>query len=391
MNRKPFERGKGMMKAGDILQNSMGLTVEANHPPLKPTATDNAQLHLWQNLLCNTEEERQDLANAIEDWDIIPKYSISRAAMKAARDSGGDLENFTFSFQSERNTYNCTIYPARVEDLDGVKKSFFPSANEEILEDVLRKMALEQQAGFFDKPNFLSGVVFSQHRLREELAKCEHTRSYQEILLSFDIMTKCIMDIAWKDERGNTGFIRSAFVPSLATVNKSRLKDDPKAKWVAHFHPFVTGSIDNITYRQYNWRLGMKLKTPLARWLQKYIAIKYTFANSANPFEMHYQTVKEKSLLFTEYTRERNGIAALVDALTELKNQGILSSFDRRDVKGPRNKIQDVVFTIWPSFDFVKEVKAANRRQRDALQTMNAVGSSSGSRQIPVGRGGGSR
>lgn len=203
-------------------------------------------------------------------------------------------------------------------------------------------------------------------------------------------MTKCIIDIAWTDEKGKDGFVRSAFLPSLATVNKSRLKNDPKAKWVAHFHPFVTGSIADITYRQYNWRLGMKMKTPLARWLQKYIVQKYTFASSLNPFELHYQTVKEKSLLFTEYTRERNGITALVDALTELKDNGILSSFDRKDVKGPRNKILDVVFTIWPSFEFVKEVKAANKRQRDALQTLKAVGSGSGSRQITGGQGGGS-
>jgi hypothetical protein len=74
-----------------------------------------------------------------------------------------------------------------------------------------------------------------------------------------------------------------------------------------------------------------------------------------------------------------------------LKDKGILSSFERRNVTGPRKKILDVVFTIWPSFEFVKEVKAANRRQKDAVQTLNSVGHSSGSAEISVGRGSGSR
>jgi len=29
---------------------------------------------------------------------------------------------------------------------------------------------------------------------------------------------------------------------------------------------------------------------------------------------------------------------------------------------GPRKKLLDVVFKIWPSLDFIKEAKAANKR-----------------------------
>jgi hypothetical protein len=41
----------------------------------------------------------------------------------------------------------------------------------------LRKLAIEQQAGYFDKPHFRSGVVFSLPALREELKKHGHARS----------------------------------------------------------------------------------------------------------------------------------------------------------------------------------------------------------------------
>src|SRR5215213_9920350 len=35
-----------------------------------------------------------------------------------------------------------------------------------------------------------------------------------------------------------------------------------------------------------------------------------------------------------------------------------LSSYERRDLTGPRKKLLDVVFKIWPSTAFVREVKA---------------------------------
>ena len=75
----------------------------------------------------------------------------------------------------------------------------------------------------------------------------------------------------------------------------------------------------------------------------------------------------------------------------DLKQKGILHRFERNDVTGPRKKLLDVVFSIWPSFDFVKEVKAANKRQSNGAQGPSQVGTSGGWRPNSVGRGGGFR
>jgi hypothetical protein len=69
----------------------------------------------------------------------------------------------------------------------------------------------------------------------------------------------------------------------------------------------------------------------------------------------------------------------------------VLNRFQRKNVTGPRKKLLDVVYTIWPSFDFVKEVKAANKRQNDAVQKVAPVGFNGGLRRNAVGTGGGSR
>ena len=163
---------KGMKKAAEILQdlgmergNELSKTPD---PPVIPTEPEfqNPQLSLFQEFLYNRGEERENLSNAIDLWDSVPRYSVSRAMMTKSREKAKFLENHTAVFQYRSRTYACTIQPARVTDLDGEPKDFYPSANEEIVEDALRKLAADQQAGYFDKPNYRSGVVFSLYALQ---------------------------------------------------------------------------------------------------------------------------------------------------------------------------------------------------------------------------------
>lgn len=364
---------KGMVRVGALVQNflpdnvpSAPVETQNVHPPLKPTEFQNRQLHLFQDMLCNTEEERERLSNAIDLWDSIPRYAVSRQTMARVREKDRFLENHTAVFHYRDRDYAVTISPARVIDLDGQQRDYYPSTTEELVEDALRKIAIDQQAGFFDKPSFRSGVVFTIYALREELAKHGHTRSYQEIVLALNILSKSIIEIR---EMGKDEFIAvSPYLPALIAVSHNRLKNDPKSKWAAQFHPFVTESIDKATYRQFNYMLMMSHEGRLTRWLHKYLALKYTFADYTKPFRIHYATVKRDSGLLNEYTRERDAMDAVEKALSELKKKDMLSSFERGNVTGPRKKLLDAVFTVWPSFEFIKEVKAANKRQQLAQQ-----------------------
>ena len=362
------DRG-GLVRAGDILQNklsSLTPSQETFHSPAIPTEFENVQLSLFQNFLCNTDEERARFSNAIDLWDSVPRYSVSRQAMNKARESGRFLENYTAEFQYRGHRYACTISPARVVDLNGDQRDFYPSANEELVEDALRKLAADQLAGFFDKSNYRSGVVFSMYALREELSRRGHARSYQEVNLALEILSKSIIEIRAHGEGKGEAMAISAYLPSLIAVSQKKLRDDPKAKWAAQFHPFVTGSIDQVTYRQFNYHRMMSHTTQLARWLHKQLVLKYTFAELSKPFDMRYSTIKRDSGLLGSYARERAAIEALQTAFQDLKKGEILSSYERTDITGPRKKLLDVVFKIWPSLAFVKEVKAANRRQATA-------------------------
>ena len=132
------KREQGLVKAGDtdfLKDGISGVTIAPKKiadPPVKPTEFENVQLNLFQNFLCNTEEERERFSNAIDLWDSVPRYSVSRQAMNKARENGRFLENHTATFQYRQRTYTCTISPARVADLDGNQRDFYPSANEEL-------------------------------------------------------------------------------------------------------------------------------------------------------------------------------------------------------------------------------------------------------------------
>ena len=128
--------------------------------------------------------------------------------------------------------------------------------------------------------------------------------------MALNILAKSIIEIRAAGEKGELLAI-SPYLPSLVAVSKNRLKDDPQAKWVVQFHPFVTRSIDQVTYRQFNYDLMMKHSTQLARWLHKQLVLKYTFAELSKPFDMRYSTIKRDSGLLNSYSRERAAIDAL--------------------------------------------------------------------------------
>jgi len=347
-------------------------------PPAEP-AFDNNQLNLFQTFLANNDDERDSLSNAIDLWDSVPRYSLSRQAMNKARVNGEFLRKHELTFQHRGEVYTRTVSPARITDDDGVDRDYYPSASEELIEDALRKLATEQQAGYFDKPNYRSGVTFTLHMLREELKRRGHSRSYQQIVQSLNILSNSVIEI--RPHREGEAKIVAPYFPALAAVSRAQLNKDPASRWIVQFHPLVTGAIDDLTYRQYNYRLMMSHKTQLARWLHKQLTLKYTFASYLHFFEMRFSTIKRDSGLLEEYGRNRDAVDTLNSAFKELEAQGVIAGFKRTDVNGPRGAILDSVFTVRPNGTFINETKASNRRQKDAEEV--AIGRGSQPSSLP--------
>jgi hypothetical protein len=177
-----------------------------------------------------------------------------------------------------------------------------------------------------------------------------------------------VIELCAADGNNCEAFTRSAYFPSLTAVSRKKLIDDPHAKWVVQFHPLVTQSIDALTYRQFNYHQMMSHSAQLARWLHKQLSLKFTFASLVTPFEIRYSTIKRDSALLENYNPERKAVTALDNAWEELKAQKVLLAVKKQVVTGLRGKIDDVVYTLTPSPDFVAQMKAANKRQSLAVE-----------------------
>lgn len=347
--------------------------VAVRKPPSQVVGNDafqSPQLSLFQNFLVNTEEERDKLSHTIALWDSIPRYSISRNLQNRLRSAHGTLEILKLSFHHYKVDYLATITPARIEIKEGPDKGktmdFYPSASEELVEDALRKMAADQQQGFFDKKGYVSGVAFSLYQLREELARRGHARSYREIQLSLEILHKTNIEISTSSAR-DEHLRSSTYFPSMATVRRTDIEADPSARCVVQFHPLVTRAIDALTYRQFNYHQLMSHRNQLSRWIHKQLVMKFTFAALGEQFKMLFSTIKRDSALLTGYKETRQAVVAVVEAFEELTRAGLLMKFEKgAEVRGARNKLEDVEFVLTPSHTFVREVKAANKRLKDA-------------------------
>ncbi|CAG0983771.1 hypothetical protein ANRL3_02306 [Anaerolineae bacterium] len=328
----------------------------------KSDAYSNNQLDLFQTFLCNTDLEKEKLSNAINFWDSVPRYSISRKEMNKRRDEKGNLPSLHLSFEYHGQPYIVKIQPARIDDGDK-SIEYYPSANEELVEDTLRKLATRHGSGFFEKPSMRSGVAFTLYELREELSARGHARSYQEIIQYLTVLQRSHIEIRTGEGKGES-FVASNYLPTLAAVSRKKLREDPNAKWLAQFHPLVSQCIDQLTYRQFNYQTMMELPTQLARWIHKLLSIKFTFASIVgNPFEIHYNTIKRDSNLLN-CDREKDNRREVDNAFTRLIESKVLREVQKRTVKGSRGKTLDVVYQLYPSLEFIREMKASNKRKR---------------------------
>ncbi|QSA99328.1 replication protein [Methylococcus sp. EFPC2] len=350
---------------------------DLDKPVVPPSEADfkGQQLDLFRSFLCNSEDERARLSNTFDLWDSVPRYAVSRQQMDKIRKAKGFLDLQQVEFQYRGTTLKTIIQAARVlDEKTGMSKDYYPSATEELIEDALRKIAADQQNAFFDRPNFRSGVVFTLYMLREELKKRGHTRSYQEIILSLQILARSTIEIRTTDGKGGEAFAVSSYFSGLSAVTKGRLAEDPHAKWIVQFHPLVTQEIDALTYRQFNYAQMMSHRTQLARWLHKQLSLKFTFASLITPFEMRYRTVRRDSALLDSYGRERKAIEALDAALDELVTARVLGKFEKKSLLGLRGKVEDVVYTLFASSEFSHDMKAANKRKQIAEERQTETG-----------------
>jgi len=316
-----------------------------------------------------------DLSNTIELWDIIPKYAVSARKQVALRDDKGRLPVYRqqFVYRPTGRSGNpieaeIRLQPASVE-IDGVDRDCYPSANEELLEEVLRKLFSDQAYGMHEARSLESWVTFTLYAVRQELKARGHTRSHEEIRRSLEIMGRCNVEVSLRDRSEKSQTVYSA--PILADLTRNGRDSylaDPKSRWAARLPALVSQSINKVNYRQFNYATLMELPNPLARWMHKRLSHKYTNAGYNHPYSILYSSIERDSgmLVHIKPDRNRKSVAAMWEAL---KKHRVVMNVKIHEGAGEEGN--DIRYEVFPTPDFVGEVKAANARQRDSKSSLH--------------------
>ena len=345
--------------------------------PLPAAPSPSLQFDLFTHFFGRPE----DLSNTIELWDAIPKYAFRSRAQPGglSADAPPPVYEQTFSWQplpkSENAPLHCqvTLTPARIETATGWI-DVFPGADEELVEEVLRKIFADQDYGIHDAGGGKSFVRFTLRHIYRELAARNKTRSIAEIARSLQILNKCSITVRVGGPGRGKALCQGPVLPTLIARSRSDFLEDPAAVWAAQMHPLITEAIGRLSYRQFNYATLMSLATPLARWLLKRLSHEYINADLLTPYHTTLSSIERDSGLL-KHSRTNANIATLLRALDELKARGVLLDTQANKEMSGRS-IVDLALKLTPTSRFVAEVKAANARASHHDQRMLASGHS---------------
>ncbi|MEM9128427.1 MAG: hypothetical protein AAGA97_01740 [Pseudomonadota bacterium] len=318
----------------------------------------------------------KDLSNTIELWDAIPKYSVSARQQTALRDENGRLPQhvaeFEYASANLDRPVRCRIKirPALIEVEEGVFKDFYPSQSEEIIEEVLKKIFTDQQYGMHSFRDAESWVRFTLHMIRKELRERGHTRSLDEIKRSLEIMASTSIDVEMEG-RGRGAIYTNPILSNMVRTTRADIEDDPGAKWTAQLPALISKSVNELSYRQFNYALHMRLSTPLARWLHKRLVHRYRNASLIDAYHFMLTSVQRDSGLLNNKRMSANA-KALSEALDELKAEGILFTVDA-EKRFEGRKLADVKYSVYATREFTSEVKAASARLKDGKAVLGVT------------------
>lgn len=378
--KKVLERTEGKPVSGRVIpgggarggahQLALGL-VPPRDPQPEFFEEGHDSLRAFQSPLANSQLERDKLSNLFNLWESIPKYSASALAGKHARSVGEPLPIIKHQFEHDGDVFEMKLTPAQFqEEVDGKETNvfYYPGANEELVEMMLIKFAMEKAEIF--EPTDASknksaekhsyGVAFSLSSLREFMYSHRKARTYNEIRHALHVLHKTNLEVSVNGKM----MASASLLPELYTfAQRGFKKHDPASQWAARFHPMVSSAINNGTYRQFNLDRLLKTRSKLALCLSKIILASPRNISTTTPLRLNYLDFVAKTGEL-QYSRRNEGVRKFIDIAKTLKKYGMVSEVSVELAKNRNGKIFDATLEIFATEDFVKEIRASYKRNQ---------------------------
>lgn len=301
--------------------------------------------------------KESNYSNTVELYDFLPKYVWG----KSNRIQERFLESIERDFECRGKKYSLTVHPARVKTKSGVQKEYYLSKKEEIVEDALRKIAVFGEAIYLDKK---IGMSFSIYQLQKELKKSGHSFSRQQIVESLNILANTKIVLTCHDDDQVWTF------SPIETLGFKGINDETHT--FVRFSALVTKSIDENTFRLYDYQKVMSYKNVIARQLHKRISHHFTQANFAQSYDITLTTLLRDFGLKPAASLHSN-LEDVKEALEEMKSRGTIMSYSVREPTldaERRNKLLNVKFSISPSVQFLNEIRKGNEKKLQAKEML---------------------
>ena len=323
-------------------------------------------------------------SNTIEFWDSIPKFVVSPAEQNRRRTKEGLLQPHSHQFvykptygDVKSQEYNCTvtIKPAQIKDSDGKYRHYFPSTDEELVEEVLRYIFIEQQHGTHSAVALESLVKYTLYMVDKELRKRNKTRSFAEIKRSIDILADTKYDVMSEGLPDSYQF-KGSILADVITRSRDQHFSDPKTLSVARFPILFSRSINNVEYRFISFDTLLDLKNPVARFLHRRMSHEFTNADMMRPYKIDFVTIQRDSARLDSPRPTRN-YKKVEEAWQELAEKNIIRDFDpAKDscIEKVGNKVMNIYYTVYITSEFKNVIVESNIRHKNASDTLKQIG-----------------
>ncbi len=308
-------------------------------------------------LFTQSNKNSSEYSQTIELYDFIPKYVWG----KLERVKDKFLEPIKREFVCRNVKYKLVISPAFIEEADGFR-AYFPGKREELVEDALRKLMTEDSALYLEEE---ASLAFTLYQLQKELAAHKHTYDYAQLKESLEILAKTNIEIESEDKSAKLIF---SPIEMLGLSGQNG-----ETQTYVKFSNLLTRSINEGTYRLFNYEKVMSYDSVIARQLHKRMAHHYVQASFTEKYEILLSTVI-RDFGLTKQKRIQQNLQKVEASIEELKNREVVLNCKVEKIYDyeKKQKLEDVKFIFQPHPSFVNDTKKANavsKQTREAIKT----------------------
>jgi hypothetical protein len=266
-----------------------------------------------------------------------------------------------------------------------VEYEVFPSEREQIVEQVVRRLAMDRSrlSLMGDKQDRVR-VHFSLYEIRRELRAVNRTMDTAEIREALEILARTRMIISKMPENGRKSarpVLESSVFPTLYIRPRTgEGGEDDENDTYLEFNALVASAIRNLEFKPISYQWIMRLKSPVARWLYNRLSIEYgdldltRMPDGVPPMILSADDIINNSGM-NEWSRRRDTLRTVTLAVDSLVEEGILDHVEKTVSKDGR-RINDIEYIMMPSKKFLDQVRRGNDVQEANAATYRALAGS---------------